>query len=234
MSGPSTVEGVVNASVRSTKTPVDVRRLGVVDYDTALALQRELAEARIAGGPDTLLLLEHAPVYTAGKRTEPHERPVDATPVVDTDRGGKITWHGPGQLVGYPIIGLTQPMDVVNFVRRLEDSLIAVCASVGLQTGRVEGRSGVWVPGDGHRPDRKIAAIGIRVARATTMHGFALNCDCDLEAFSAIVPCGIADAGVTSLSAELGRRVTVDDVAGAVADAVCDALDGRTALASLS
>jgi lipoyl(octanoyl) transferase len=232
VSGPSTVEGVVNASVRSTKTPIDVRRLGVVDYDTALALQRELAEARIAGGPDTLLLLEHAPVYTAGKRTEPHERPVDATPVVDTDRGGKITWHGPGQLVGYPIIGLTQPMDVVNFVRRLEDSLIAVCASVGLQTGRVEGRSGVWVPGDGHRPDRKIAAIGIRVARATTMHGFALNCDCDLEAFSAIVPCGIADAGVTSLSAELGRRVTVDDVAEHVADAVRDTLDGRTALAS--
>jgi lipoyl(octanoyl) transferase len=225
---------VVNASVRSTKTPVDVRRLGIVDYDTALALQRELAEARVAGGPDTLMLLEHAPVYTAGKRTEPHERPVDATPVIDTDRGGKITWHGPGQLVGYPIIGLTQPMDVVNFVRRLEDSLIAVCASVGLQTGRVEGRSGVWVPGDGRRPDRKIAAIGIRVARATTMHGFALNCDCDLDAFSAIVPCGIADAGVTSLSAELGRRVTVDDVAGAVADAVCDALDGRTALASLS
>jgi lipoyl(octanoyl) transferase len=225
---------VVNASVRSTKTPVDVRRLGIVDYDTALALQREVAEARVAGGPDTLLLLEHAPVYTAGKRTEPHERPVDATPVIDTDRGGKITWHGPGQLVGYPIIGLTQPMDVVNFVRRLEDSLIAVCASVGLQTGRVEGRSGVWVPGDGRRPDRKIAAIGIRVARATTMHGFALNCDCDLNAFSAIVPCGIADAGVTSLSAELGRRVTVDDVAGAVADAVCDALDGRTALASLS
>jgi lipoyl(octanoyl) transferase len=231
---PSTVEGVVNASVRSTKTAVDVRRLGTVDYDTAWALQRELAEARIAGGPDTLLLLEHAPVYTAGKRTEPHERPADATPVVDTDRGGKITWHGPGQLVGYPIIGLTQPMDVVNFVRRLEDSLIAVCASVGLRTGRVDGRSGVWVPGDEARPDRKIAAIGIRVARATTMHGFALNCDCDLDAFSSIVPCGISDAGVTSLTAELGRRVTVDDVAGAVADAVCDALDGRTALASLS
>jgi lipoyl(octanoyl) transferase len=225
---------VVSASVRSTNTPVDVRRLGIVDYDTALALQRELAEARVAGGPDTLLLLEHAPVYTAGKRTEPHERPVDATPVIDTDRGGKITWHGPGQLVGYPIIGLAQPMDVVNFVRRLEDSLIAVCASVGLQTGRVEGRSGVWVPGADGRPDRKIAAIGIRVARATTMHGFALNCDCDLDAFSAIVPCGIVDAGVTSLSAELGRRVTVDDVAGVVADAVCDALDGRTALASLS
>jgi len=211
---------------------MDVRRLGTVDYSSAWQLQRELAEARIAGGPDTLLLLEHPPVYTAGKRTEPHERPVDGGPVIDTDRGGKITWHGPGQLVGYPIIGLAQPMDVVKFVRRLEDSLIAVCASFGLQTGRVEGRSGVWVPGQDGRPARKIAAIGIRVARATTLHGFALNCDCDLDAFSAIVPCGIADAGVTSLSAELGRRVTVDDVAQHVADAVRDTLDGRTALTS--
>ena len=211
---------------------MDVRRLGTVDYSSAWQLQRELAEARIAGGPDTLLLLEHPPVYTAGKRTEPHERPVDGGPVIDTDRGGKITWHGPGQLVGYPIIGLAQPMDVVKFVRRLEDSLIAVCASLGLATGRVEGRSGVWVPGQDGRPARKIAAIGIRVARATTLHGFALNCDCDLDAFSAIVPCGIADAGVTSLSAELGRRVTVDDVAQHVADAVRDTLDGRTALTS--
>jgi lipoyl(octanoyl) transferase len=211
--------------------------LGTIDYSTAWRLQRELAEARIAGGPDTLLLLEHPPVYTAGKRTEPHERPLDGAPVIDTDRGGKITWHGPGQLVGYPIVGLAQPMDVVQFIRRLEDSLIAVCASLGLQTGRVEGRSGVWVPGDldadGGRPARKIAAIGIRVARATTLHGFALNCDCDLDAFSSIVPCGISDAGVTSLTAELGRRVTVDDVAGTVADAVRDALDGRTALASM-
>jgi len=211
---------------------MDVRRLGTVDYSSAWQLQRELAEARIAGGPDTLLLLEHPPVYTAGKRTEPHERPVDGGPVIDTDRGGKITWHGPGQLVGYPIIGLAQPMDVVKFVRRLEDSLIAVCASLGLATGRIEGRSGVWVPGQDDRPARKIAAIGIRVARATTLHGFALNCDCDLDAFSAIVPCGIADAGVTSLSAELGRRVTVDDVAQHVADAVRDTLDGRTALTS--
>jgi lipoyl(octanoyl) transferase len=206
--------------------------LGTVDYSSAWQLQRELAEARIAGGPDTLLLLEHSPVYTAGRRTEPHERPVDGAPVIDTDRGGKITWHGPGQLVGYPIIGLVQPMDVVKFVRRLEDSLIAVCASLGLATSRVEGRSGVWVPGQGGRPDRKIAAIGIRVARATTLHGFALNCDCDLDAFSSIVPCGISDAGVTSLTAELGHRVSVDDVADHVAEAVCDALDGRTALAS--
>jgi lipoyl(octanoyl) transferase len=205
--------------------------LGTIDYSSAWDLQRELADARVAGGPDTLLLLEHPSVYTAGKRTEPHERPVDGVPVIDTDRGGKITWHGPGQLVGYPIIGLAEPLDVVKFVRRLEDSLIAVCASLGLSTGRVEGRSGVWVPGENGRPARKIGAIGIRVARATTLHGFALNCDCDLDAFSTIVPCGISDAGVTSLTAELGRRVTVDDVVTLVADAVCDALDGRLVVA---
>ena len=149
-------------------------------------------------------------MYTAGRRTLPEERPVDGTPVVDTDRGGKITWHGPGQLVGYPIIGLAEPLDVVNFVRRLEESMIKVCAGLGLETGRVEGRSGVWVPADEARPARKVGAIGIRVSRATTLHGFALNCDCDLGAFSSIVPCGIADAGVTSLTAELGRDVSVD------------------------
>jgi lipoyl(octanoyl) transferase len=224
---------VKDTSVRSAVAPLEVRRLGVVDYSEAWRLQRELAEERIAGGPDTLLLLEHPPVYTAGKRTEAHERPVDGTPVIDTDRGGKITWHGPGQLVGYPIIGLAQPIDVVKYVRRLEDSLIAVCASFGLSTGKVEGRSGVWVPGGDGRQARKIAAIGIRVARATTLHGFALNCDCDLDAFSSIVPCGISDAGVTSLSAELGRTVTVADVTETVIEAVRDALDGRTALASI-
>jgi lipoyl(octanoyl) transferase len=224
---------VKDTSVRSAVAPLEVRRLGVVDYTEAWQLQRELAEERIAGGPDTLLLLEHPPVYTAGKRTEAHERPVDGTPVIDTDRGGKITWHGPGQLVGYPIIGLAQPIDVVKYVRRLEDSLIAVCASFGLSTGKVEGRSGVWVPGGNGRQARKIAAIGIRVARATTLHGFALNCDCDLDAFSSIVPCGISDAGVTSLSAELGRTVTVADVTETVIEAVRDALDGRTALASI-
>jgi lipoyl(octanoyl) transferase len=208
-----------------------VRRLGTIDYSSAWALQRELADARIAGGPDTLLLLEHPSVYTAGKRTEPHERPVDGVPVIDTDRGGKITWHGPGQLVGYPIIGLAAPLDVVKFVRRLEDSLIAVCASLGLSTGRVEGRSGVWVPGQDGRPARKVGAIGIRVARATTLHGFSLNCDCDLGAFSTIVPCGISDAGVTSLSAELGRPIGVSDVTDAVADAVGAALDGRLEVA---
>lgn len=201
---------------------MQVRQLGTVDYQDAWQLQRELADARVAGGPDTMLLLEHPAVYTAGKRTEGHERPMDGTPVVDTDRGGKITWHGPGQLVGYPVIGLAEPLDVVNYVRRLEESLISVCAGLGLETGRVEGRSGVWVEGN-----RKIAAIGIRVARGTTLHGFALNCDCDLGAYSAIVPCGITDAGVTSLTAELGRHVGVDDVRAKVADAVCDALDGR-------
>lgn len=214
-------------SIRASDTPVQIRHLDALDYQVAWDLQREIADRRVAGGPDTLLLLEHPPVYTAGKRTEAHERPVDGTPVVDTDRGGKITWHGPGQLVGYPIIGLDEQLDVVNFVRRLEQSLIAVCAEFGLDAGRVDGRSGVWLPADGHRPVRKIAAIGIRVARGTTLHGFALNCDCDLNAFSAIVPCGIADAGVTSLSAELGRRIGVEDVRDRVAESVCDALDGR-------
>jgi lipoyl(octanoyl) transferase len=221
----------VAASIRSATTPIDVRRLGAVDYQTAWQLQRELADGRVAGGPDTLLLLEHPSVYTAGRRTLPEERPVDDTLVVDTDRGGKITWHGPGQLVGYPIIGMAEPLDVVNFVRRLEESMIKVCARLGLETGRVEGRSGVWVPPDARRPARKIGAVGIRVSRATTLHGFALNCDCDLAAFSQIVPCGIADAGVTSLTAELGRRVSVEDVIGPVADAVCDALDGRLVVA---
>ena len=213
-------------SIRSSQALIDVRPLGVVDYRVAWQRQRELADARVAGGSDTLLLLEHPAVYTAGRRTEPHERPVDGTPVIDTDRGGKITWHGPGQLVGYPIIGLAEPLDVVNYVRRLEEALIKVCADLGLDAGRVPGRSGVWVPGTDGRPDRKVAAIGVRVSRATTLHGFALNCDCDLNAFSAIVPCGISDAGVTSLSAELRRTVTVEDVQTAVADAVCDALDG--------
>jgi lipoyl(octanoyl) transferase len=218
-------------SIRSATTAIDVRQLGVVEYDEAWQLQRELADARVAGGPDTLLLLQHPSVYTAGRRTLPAERPFDGTPVIDTDRGGKITWHGPGQLVGYPIVGLAEPLDVVNFVRRLEESLIKVCAGLGLETGRVEGRSGVWVPPDGRRPARKVGAIGIRVSRATTLHGFALNCDCDLAAFSAIVPCGISDAGVTSLTAELGRRVGVDDVIEPVAEAVADALDGRLSVA---
>ncbi|WP_067974053.1 lipoyl(octanoyl) transferase LipB [Mycolicibacter icosiumassiliensis] len=213
-------------SIRSSTTPIEVRQLGTVDYGDAWQLQRELAEARAAGGPDTLLMLEHPPVYTAGRRTEPQERPMDGTPVVDTDRGGKITWHGPGQLVGYPVIGLAEPLDVVNYVRRLEESLIEVCNTLGLNTVRIDGRSGVWLPPGGGRPARKVAAIGVRVARATTLHGFALNCDCDLSAFGSIVPCGITDAGVTSLSAELGFATGVEDVRQAVANAVVDALDG--------
>ena len=214
-------------SIRSSATPVQIRQLGSIGYLDAWQLQRELADARINGGPDTLLLLEHAAVYTAGSRTEAHERPPADIPVIDTDRGGKITWHGPGQLVGYPVIGLAEPLDVVNYVRRLEQSLISVCADLGLGAGRVAGRSGVWLPPGAGRPARKIAAIGIRVARGTTLHGFALNCDCDLDAYSAIVPCGIPDAGVTSLSAELDRRVSVGDIRNRVAEAVCDALDGR-------
>jgi lipoyl(octanoyl) transferase len=204
--------------------------MDTVDYRVAWELQRELADARVAGGTDKLLLLEHPSIYTAGRRTLEHERPTDGTPVIDTDRGGKITWHGPGQLVGYPIIGLAEPLDVVNYVRRIEESLIKVCTDLGLDVGRVDGRSGVWVPAGGGKPARKLAAIGVRVSRATTLHGFALNCDCDLDAFGRIVPCGIADAGVTSVSAELGRRIGVEDVRSAVADAVCDALDGRLAV----
>jgi lipoyl(octanoyl) transferase len=197
-------------------TELEIVRAGLVPYEQAWAQQRELHARRVAGeGPDTLLLLEHPSVYTAGKRTEPHERPMDGTPVIDVDRGGKITWHGPGQLVGYPIVALPDPIDVVAYVRRLEEALIEVCAMFGVDAGRVEGRSGVWVaadePGRGFRPERKVAAIGIRVARGVTMHGFALNCDPDLGAFGSIVPCGIPDAGVTSLSAELGRNVPVDD-----------------------
>ncbi|MGA7049843.1 MAG: lipoyl(octanoyl) transferase LipB [Mycobacterium sp.] len=224
------------SSIRSQSTAIDVRHLGTVEYRASWQLQRDLADARVAGGPDTLLLLEHPPVYTAGRRTQPHERPspsLQGTPgieVIDTDRGGKITWHGRGQLVGYPVIGLAEPLDVVNYVRRLEESLIQVCAGVGLEASRVDGRSGVWVPGRNGVPARKVAAIGVRVSRATTLHGFALNCDCDLDAFTAIVPCGISDAGVTSLSAELGHPVGIDDVRSAVADAVCEALDGRLAL----
>jgi lipoyl(octanoyl) transferase len=204
-------------------------RAGLVEYEEAWARQRELHAQRVAGEiPDTVLLLEHPPVYTAGKRTARHERPVDGTPVVDVDRGGKITWHGPGQLVGYPIVALPDPVDVVAYVRRLEQAMIEVCAGFGVTAGRVQGRSGAWIaadaPGTGFRPERKIAAIGIRVARGVTMHGFALNCDPDLGAFGAIVPCGIADAGVTSLSAELGRDVTVGDAIGAVETALREVL----------
>lgn len=187
---------------------MQIRWLGQVPYDQAWQLQQAVHEQVVAGGEDVGLLLEHPPVYTAGKRTQAWERPTDGTPVVDVDRGGKITWHGPGQVTGYPIVRLADPVDVVAYVRSLEQLLIDVCAGLGLPTARVEGRSGVWTT-DGAR---KVAAIGIRVARGVTMHGFALNCDPDLSAYDRIVPCGITDATVTSLSRELGRAVPVREV----------------------
>ena len=186
------------------------------DYLKTWDLQRQVHERRVRGEmPDTCLLLEHQPVYTAGKRTDPLDRPIGdpGALVIDVDRGGKITWHGPGQLVGYPIVALAEPIDVVGYVRVLEQALISVCAEFGVKAGRVEGRSGVWVRGDSTaQRGRKVASIGIRVARGVTMHGFALNCDNDLDWYHRIVPCGIRDAGVTTLSEELGRRITVAEV----------------------
>jgi len=222
------VNGMVTRSCRASTEPLRIDRLGTVEYLTAWDVQRANADARRAGaGPDVLMLLEHPSVYTAGKRTQPEDRPTDGTPVVDVDRGGRITWHGPGQLVGYPIIGLAEPLDVVDFVRRLEEALIRVVHDAGIPTaGRVEGRSGVWLPADNHRPERKIAAIGVRVQGGVTLHGFALNCEPDLTAFDRIVPCGIKDAGVTSLAAELGRSVPVAEVIDAVAETVEAVLDG--------
>ncbi|KRC49873.1 octanoyltransferase [Leifsonia sp. Root227] len=182
-----------------------------VPYSEALQQQRAMHADVVAGrAPDTVILLEHPSVYTAGKRTEPDERPTDGTPVIDVDRGGKITWHGPGQLVGYPILHLSEPIDVVGYVRRLESILIDVLAELGVTGERVDGRSGVWIRGV--QRDEKIAAIGIRVAEGVTMHGFALNCSNTFEAYDAIVACGIRDAGITSISRVLGRTVTPKDV----------------------
>ncbi len=186
----------------------------MVPYLQAWERQREVHDAVVAGSqPNTVLLLEHLPVYTAGRRTEAWERPVDGTAVIDVDRGGKITWHGPGQLVGYPIIRLADPVDVLAHVRRMESVLIDVCTELGVPNAtRVGGRSGVWVCARDGSPDRKLAAIGVRVAQGVTLHGFALNCNPDLSWFDRIVPCGIADAGVSSLSRELDRDVSVSEV----------------------
>ena len=190
-----------------------IRHLGAnADYQATWDLQRRIHAATADGGEPTVLLLEHNPVYTAGRRTEPEDRPLDGTPVVEVDRGGRITWHGPGQVVGYPIVPLANPVDVVAHVRRLEEVLIRSCAEFGVTTARVEGRSGVWLAADGVGPERKIAAIGVRVSRGVTMHGFALNCDPDMSWYDRIVPCGIRDAGVTSLSNELRRDVPVAEV----------------------
>jgi lipoyl(octanoyl) transferase len=187
------------------------------DYQATWDLQRAIhADVSAGTRPDTVLLLEHASVYTAGKRTEPQERPLDGTPVVDVDRGGKITWHGPGQLVAYPIVRLPEAALVVDYVRRLEEAMIAMLTGYGLSTGRIRGRSGVWLAADEHRLERKIAAIGVRVAAGTTMHGLALNVDPDLRAFDLIIPCGLTGVGVTSMAAELGQHPKVSDVAQAL------------------
>jgi lipoyl(octanoyl) transferase len=185
-----------------------------IEYTEGWELQRRIhAQVVAAERPDTVILLEHQSVYTAGKRTEPAERPRDGAPVVDVDRGGKITWHGPGQLVGYPIVKLPEAVGVVDYVRRLEEALIDLMAGYGLATGRVPGRSGVWLPRSASRPERKIAAIGVRVAAGVTMHGFAVNVDPDLDWYGRIIPCGIRDAGVTSLAAETGERPGLTAVA---------------------
>lgn len=194
-----------------------------MEYEAALALQREVHAEVVAGTrPNTLLLLEHPPVFTAGRRTLDSERPVDGSPVIDVDRGGKITFHGPGQLVGYPIITLKNSNDVVGFVRELENALIDICAEFNLKTERYCERSGVWIRDE--KGDRKIAAIGLRVARGVTMHGFALNVSPDLSYFNRIVPCGIPDAGVTSLAVELSRDITVDEVSPIVERHMFEAL----------
>ena len=198
------LESPANASIA-------LSRHGLVEYQKAWDVQRTIHAEVVSGvRPNTLLLLEHPSVYTAGRRTDEAERPADGTPVIDVDRGGRITWHGPGQLVGYPIVKLQKPTELVGFVREIESALIGVCADLGITALRIEGRSGVWVKDD--RGDRKVAAIGIRVAQGVTMHGFALNVNPDLTAFGQIIPCGIADADVTSLETELGRAITIDEV----------------------
>lgn len=208
----------------------------LLPYEPTWQLQREV-QAAVADGTreDTVLLCEHEDVYTAGRRTARWDRPVDGTPVIDVDRGGRITWHGPGQLVGYPIVKLATPIDVVRYVRTLEEALIRTCADLGLDAIRVEGRSGVWFAADATHRERKVAAIGVRVSRGVTMHGFALNCEPDLTAFDRIVPCGIEDADVTSLSVETGRRVTIAEalplVRGHLVDTLVPLLAARPAVA---
>ena len=204
-------------------SPLALQRSGLVEYEDALAIQRTI-HSEVSSGirPNTLILLEHPSIYTAGKRTLDEERPGNGARVLDVDRGGKITWHGPGQLVGYPIVRLSNPHELVGFVREIEAGLIKVCAEFGIIGVRVEGRSGVWIVDD--RGERKVAAIGIRVASGTSMHGFALNVNPDLSAFDAIVPCGISDAAVTSLAIELGRDITIEEVSPVVEKYLYEAL----------
>ena len=227
----SMVAGMSTAprSIRTQTETVKVVELGIVDYEPTWDLQATTATERAAEEVgDTLFLLEHPATFTAGKRTQPEDLPGDAdTPVIYVDRGGRITWHGPGQLVGYPIIRLADPIDVMDYVHRVEAGIIHTCERFGVATTRVEGRSGVWCLADDDRPDRKIAALGIRIQRGVTMHGFSLNCNNSMAGFDSIVPCGIADAGVTTLSAETGGEVTVDDVRAQACEDVVAALDGR-------
>jgi len=194
------------------QTPIALTRHGLIDYSKAWDVQRTIhGEVVEKKRPNTLLLLQHPSVYTAGRRTQESERPQDGTPVIDVDRGGKITWHGPGQLIGYPIVRLAKPTELVGFVREIEAGLIAVCQELGIKAQCVSGRSGVWIRDE--KGDRKIAAIGIRVAKGVTMHGFALNICPDLTPFTQIIPCGIEDAEVTSMEKELGRKITIEEVA---------------------
>ena len=222
--------------IRDISTPLEVYDLGTVDYVEMWDRQAELAAQRADGLiNDQLLFLEHPNTYTAGKRTQPEDRPTNGLPVVDVDRGGRITWHGPGQLVCYPIIKLAEPVDVVDYVRRVEEAIIQVVRDLGLQdAGRVDGRSGVWIPGNDTRPERKVGALGIRVTRGVTMHGLALNCNNTLEFYQHIVPCGIADAGVTTLSAELGRDVDTHDMIAPLAAALGEAFSGELTVADHS
>lgn len=215
-------------STAQSASEIVVDHIGLLDYESALALQRKIhSEVASRDRANTLLLLEHPSVYTAGKRTQSFEMPTDGTPVVHVDRGGRITWHGPGQLVGYPIVKLLKPTELVGFVRTLESALIKVCAEVGVNAVRVDGRSGVWI--SDNNGDRKIAAIGIRVASGVTMHGFALNVSPDLKKFSQIVPCGIDDAAVTSLAIELAQTVDIADITPIVEKHLVEAL-GKVSL----
>ena len=199
------------SSTLITQKLLRVEELGVIDYLSAWQMQKEIQEKVINNiEPNTLLIMEHPSVYTAGRRTEISDRPLDNTPVIDVDRGGKITWHGLGQIVGYPIVKLKNSTDVVGFVRELESALIEICDEFGIKAQRYCERSGVWLRDE--KGDRKIAAIGLRVAKGVTMHGFALNVNPDLTAYSKIIPCGIADAKVTSLSVELVRDIKIDEV----------------------
>ena len=194
---------------------------GLTDYHQAWELQRRVHAEVVSGDrPDTLIVVEHPDVYTAGRRTHRDERPDDGTPVVDVDRGGKITWHGPGQQVVYPILRLAEPVDVVAYVRALEEAVMQVCAGLGVDTVRVDDRTGVWLAATGTLRERKVCAIGVRTAKRVTMHGLALNCCPDLSRFTHIVPCGITDADVTSLTTETGRTVSLDDVAGPLVSAL--------------